>query len=130
MSSSNSTPVAGQCQLTQEQVETKRLKILSESEQLWQFLEEQKPLLLARLEELDKEIEKRRDENIAKLLEELSCLNDMISELEGKCQQPASEFLQAVDEGIDHRSQDGVEDGGYFVQVSQCSSVWEHVDNE
>ncbi|CAM5097805.1 unnamed protein product [Natator depressus] len=77
-----------------EQVETERLKILSESEQLWQFLEEQELLLLARLEELDKEIEKRRDENVAKLLEELSCLNDMISELEGKCQQPASEFLQ------------------------------------
>uniref|UniRef100_A0A452HKD7 Tripartite motif containing 39 n=1 Tax=Gopherus agassizii TaxID=38772 RepID=A0A452HKD7_9SAUR len=71
-----------------------RLKILSEFEQLRQFLEEQERLLLARLEELDKEIEKRRDENIAKLLEEISCLNDMISELEGKCQQPASEFLQ------------------------------------
>ncbi|CAM5158066.1 unnamed protein product, partial [Eretmochelys imbricata] len=79
-----------------EQVETERLKILSEFEQLWQFLEEQERLLLARLEELDKEIEKRRDENIAKLLEELSCLNDMISELEGKCQQPGSEFLQVL----------------------------------
>nr|XP_032640481.1 E3 ubiquitin-protein ligase TRIM39-like [Chelonoidis abingdonii] len=79
-----------------EQVETERLKILSEFEQLRQFLEEQERLLLAQLENLDKEIEKRRDENIAKLVEEISSLNDMISELEGKCQQPVSEFLQDV----------------------------------
>uniref|UniRef100_A0A8C3I6Y5 RING-type E3 ubiquitin transferase n=1 Tax=Chrysemys picta bellii TaxID=8478 RepID=A0A8C3I6Y5_CHRPI len=82
--------------LTKEQVETERLKILSEFEQLRQFLEEQEQLLLARLEELDKEIEKRRDENIAKLSEEISRVNDMISELERKCQQPASEFLQSL----------------------------------
>uniref|UniRef100_A0A8C0GHS4 Uncharacterized protein n=1 Tax=Chelonoidis abingdonii TaxID=106734 RepID=A0A8C0GHS4_CHEAB len=79
--------------LTKE-AKTERLKILSEFEQLRQFLEEQERLLLAQLENLDKEIEKRRDENIAKLVEEISSLNDMISELEGKCQQPVSEFLQ------------------------------------
>uniref|UniRef100_A0A8C8SPF7 Tripartite motif containing 7 n=1 Tax=Pelusios castaneus TaxID=367368 RepID=A0A8C8SPF7_9SAUR len=77
-----------------EQIETERQKIVSEFEQLRQFLEEQECLLLARLDELDKEIAKERDENITKLSDEISCLGDLICELEGRCQQPASEFLQ------------------------------------
>ncbi|XP_074872925.1 E3 ubiquitin-protein ligase TRIM39-like [Carettochelys insculpta] len=79
-----------------EQIETERLKVLSEFEHLRQVLEEQEHLLLARLEELDKEIEKRRDEKVTELSAEISRLSDLISELDGKCRQPASEFLQDV----------------------------------
>uniref|UniRef100_A0A8C3HTC8 B30.2/SPRY domain-containing protein n=1 Tax=Chrysemys picta bellii TaxID=8478 RepID=A0A8C3HTC8_CHRPI len=71
-----------------------RQKIVSEFEQLRQFLEEQERLLLAQLEELDKEIVKIQDENVTKLSEEISRLSDLISEIEEKCQQPTSEFLQ------------------------------------
>uniref|UniRef100_A0A674ICJ2 Zinc finger protein RFP-like n=1 Tax=Terrapene triunguis TaxID=2587831 RepID=A0A674ICJ2_9SAUR len=75
-------------------IEAERQKIVSEFEQLRQFLEEQERLLLAQLEELDKEIVKIQDENVTKLSEEISRLSDLISELEEKCQQPTSQFLQ------------------------------------
>lgn len=67
---------------------------MSEFEQLHQFLREQERLLLARLAELDQEIVKLQDENVTKLSKEISRLSEQISELEGKCRQPASEFLQ------------------------------------
>uniref|UniRef100_A0A8C3FXX9 Zinc finger protein RFP n=1 Tax=Chrysemys picta bellii TaxID=8478 RepID=A0A8C3FXX9_CHRPI len=75
-------------------VETERQKIVSEFQQLRQFLEEQERLLLAQLEKLDEEIVKIQNEYITKLSEEISCLSELISEMEGKCQKPVSEFLQ------------------------------------
>ncbi|EMP25602.1 Butyrophilin subfamily 2 member A1 [Chelonia mydas] len=60
--------------------------------QLWRFLEEQERLLLTQLEKLDEEIVKIQKENITKLSEEISHL----SEMEGKYQKPANEFLQDV----------------------------------
>ncbi|CAM5104942.1 unnamed protein product [Natator depressus] len=78
------------------QTETERQKIVSEFQQLRQFLEEQERLLLAQLEKLDKEIVKIENENITKLSEGISCLSELISEMEGKCQKPGSEFLQDV----------------------------------
>uniref|UniRef100_A0A8D0GI32 RING-type E3 ubiquitin transferase n=1 Tax=Sphenodon punctatus TaxID=8508 RepID=A0A8D0GI32_SPHPU len=77
-----------------EKLDTKRQKIVSKFEQLRQFLEEQELLLLVQLEELRQDIEKGQKENATKLSKEISHLGDLISEMEGKCQQPASEFLQ------------------------------------
>ncbi|KAM7145551.1 zinc finger protein RFP-like isoform 2-T2 [Macrochelys suwanniensis] len=78
------------------QIQEERQKIVSEFQQLRQFLDKQERHLLARLEKLDKEIVKIRNENNTKLSEEISHLSELISELEGKCQKPASEFLQDV----------------------------------
>ncbi|XP_044838496.1 tripartite motif-containing protein 10-like isoform X2 [Mauremys mutica] len=78
------------------QLKTERQKIVLEFQELHQFLEEQERLLLAHLEELNKEIEKRRAEYVAKLSEELSSFSSLISEMEQKCQLPASEFLQDI----------------------------------
>uniref|UniRef100_A0A8C3HA03 Zinc finger protein RFP n=1 Tax=Chrysemys picta bellii TaxID=8478 RepID=A0A8C3HA03_CHRPI len=74
-----------------------RQKIVSEFQQLRQFLEEQERLLLAQLEKLDKVFVKIQNEKITKLSEEISYLSELISELEGKYQKPASEFLQSLD---------------------------------
>uniref|UniRef100_A0A8C3HCP6 RING-type E3 ubiquitin transferase n=1 Tax=Chrysemys picta bellii TaxID=8478 RepID=A0A8C3HCP6_CHRPI len=71
------------------QTQTERQKIVSEFQQLRQFLEEQERLLLAQLAELDEAIVKIQNENITKLSEEISRLSELISELEGKCQKPA-----------------------------------------
>uniref|UniRef100_A0A8C3HMU4 Zinc finger protein RFP-like n=1 Tax=Chrysemys picta bellii TaxID=8478 RepID=A0A8C3HMU4_CHRPI len=79
----------------QKQLETEKQKIVSEFQQLRQFLEEQERLRLAQLEELNQEIEKGRAEYVAKLSEEISSFSSLISEMEQKCQQPASELLQA-----------------------------------
>ncbi|XP_039373017.1 E3 ubiquitin-protein ligase TRIM41-like [Mauremys reevesii] len=85
-----------ECQELLKQLQTEKQKIVSEFQQLRQFLEEQERLLLAQLEELNKAIEKSRDEYVAKLSEELSSFSSLISEMEQKCQQPASEFLQDI----------------------------------
>uniref|UniRef100_A0A8C0J3P9 RING-type E3 ubiquitin transferase n=1 Tax=Chelonoidis abingdonii TaxID=106734 RepID=A0A8C0J3P9_CHEAB len=82
--------------LLQKQTEAERQKIMSEFEQLHQFLREQERLLLARLAGLDQEIVKLQDENVTKLSKEISRLSEQISELEGKCRQPASEFLNCL----------------------------------
>ncbi|CAM5158580.1 unnamed protein product [Eretmochelys imbricata] len=80
----------------QKQTQAERQKIVSEFQQLRQFLEEQEQLLLAQLERLDKEIVRIQNENVSKHSEEISRLSELISEMEGKCQKPASEFLQDV----------------------------------
>uniref|UniRef100_A0A8C3HXU9 RING-type E3 ubiquitin transferase n=1 Tax=Chrysemys picta bellii TaxID=8478 RepID=A0A8C3HXU9_CHRPI len=75
------------------QTQTERQKIVSEFQQLRQFLGEQERLLLAQLEKLDEEIVRIQNENVSKLSEQVSHLSELIGELEGKCQKPVSEFL-------------------------------------
>uniref|UniRef100_A0A8C3HM93 Zinc finger protein RFP-like n=1 Tax=Chrysemys picta bellii TaxID=8478 RepID=A0A8C3HM93_CHRPI len=67
------------------QLETEKQKIVSEFQQLRQFLEKQERLRLAQLEELNQEIEKGRAEYLAKLSEEISSFSSLISEMEQKC---------------------------------------------
>ncbi|CAM4652523.1 unnamed protein product [Lepidochelys olivacea] len=78
-----------------EKIKKERQRIGFEFQQLRQFLEEQERLLLARLEELDR-ITKWQKETVTRFPMEISHLNSLISELEGKCQQPASDFLQDI----------------------------------
>ncbi|XP_050775707.1 zinc finger protein RFP-like [Gopherus flavomarginatus] len=101
------------------QTEAERQTIMSEFEQLHQFLREQERLLLARLAELDQEIVKLQDENVTKLSKEISHLSELISELEGKCRQPASEFLQDI------RSTMTRSEEGKFQQLLEASSELE-----
>ncbi|CAM4556679.1 unnamed protein product [Lepidochelys kempii] len=76
--------------------QNKRQKVVSEFQQLRQFLEEEEHLLLAQLENLEKAIVKIQNDNVIKMSEEISRLSNLISDLEGKCQKPASEFLRDV----------------------------------
>ncbi|XP_078244729.1 zinc finger protein RFP-like isoform X2 [Pogona vitticeps] len=64
--------------------------------ELSSFLNEQEKLLLAQLEEVEKEIVKKREERLARLSEELSSLGGLIREMEQKHQQPPEELLQDV----------------------------------
>ncbi|XP_044838449.1 zinc finger protein RFP-like [Mauremys mutica] len=86
----------GESQEYLKQTQTERQKVVSEFQQLRQFLEEQERLLLAQLKKLDEEIVRIQNENVSKLSEQISHLSELISELEEKCQKPASEFLQNV----------------------------------
>ncbi|XP_062978472.1 zinc finger protein RFP-like [Elgaria multicarinata webbii] len=78
------------------QTDNERQDIVSEFQQLHQLMEEKKLVLLARLEELDKRILKRTDEHASKLSEECTSLSNFIQEMEEKCQQPGTEFLQDI----------------------------------
>uniref|UniRef100_A0A8D0DFS1 Zinc finger protein RFP-like n=1 Tax=Salvator merianae TaxID=96440 RepID=A0A8D0DFS1_SALMN len=75
------------------QLDNERKKIRSEFDQLHQFLEEQEECLLARLEQLEKEVMKEEKTITSKLSKEISSLSDLLSELEEKCKQSPSEFL-------------------------------------
>ncbi|XP_075765396.1 zinc finger protein RFP-like [Pelodiscus sinensis] len=78
------------------QTQAERQKIVAEFQKLQQFLEEQERLLLARLEQLDEETGRLQTDTVRKLSAQISHLSEQISELEGTCQKPASEFLQDV----------------------------------
>uniref|UniRef100_A0A670HQ70 Tripartite motif containing 11 n=1 Tax=Podarcis muralis TaxID=64176 RepID=A0A670HQ70_PODMU len=76
--------------------ETQRLKTVEKFRELRQLLEEQEKRLLNHVEEVEKEIAGRRDEQLARLSRKLSSLERIIQEMEEKRQQPASELLQDV----------------------------------
>ncbi|XP_059571073.1 zinc finger protein RFP [Alligator mississippiensis] len=78
----------------QQKAAAERQKIVAAFEQLRQFLEEQERLVLAELGELESRIEESQGETVTQLSEEISHLNSLIRELEGKCQQAASDLLQ------------------------------------
>nr|XP_056701874.1 E3 ubiquitin-protein ligase TRIM7-like [Euleptes europaea] len=79
-----------------EQTQTEKGEIVTECRQLCQFLEEQERLLLAKVEEVEKEIARERDEHLARLSVELSSLESLIQEMEEKIHQPVTELLQDV----------------------------------
>uniref|UniRef100_A0A8B9S0W8 TRI27 protein n=1 Tax=Accipiter nisus TaxID=211598 RepID=A0A8B9S0W8_9AVES len=79
-----------------EKTKTEGKKIVCEFEQLNQFLKDQERLLLTQLIDLDRAITRIQDEAVAKVLEEMSHLDTLIWEMEGKFQQPASQFLQDI----------------------------------
>ncbi|XP_060126753.1 zinc finger protein RFP-like isoform X2 [Zootoca vivipara] len=76
--------------------EMERLKAVEKFKELHQFLEEQEKRLLNHVEEVEKEIAEKRDEQLARLSRKLSFLERIIQEMEEKCQQPASELLEDV----------------------------------
>nr|XP_009931732.1 PREDICTED: zinc finger protein RFP-like [Opisthocomus hoazin] len=71
-------------------------KIVCEFEQLHQFLKDQERLLLTQLADVDRAIARVQEEAVAKVSEEMSHLDTLIWEMEGKFQQPASQFLQDI----------------------------------
>ncbi|XP_060095018.1 E3 ubiquitin-protein ligase TRIM7-like [Heteronotia binoei] len=75
------------------QTKGERQKVLIKFRQLQKFLEEQEKLFLAQMEEVEKEVARKRDQHLARLSEELSSLESLIREME-TCQQPASSLLQ------------------------------------
>lgn len=78
----------------QEELETEKVKIVCEIEELHHFMHEQERLLVARLDALQEKIVRRRDERVAQFSEDIAHLDDLITEVVEKCQQPAVEFLQ------------------------------------
>ncbi|XP_068034523.1 zinc finger protein RFP-like [Anomalospiza imberbis] len=76
-------------------------RLVREFQELRRFLEEQERLLLVQLGDLDRAIGRAQDEALAKVSEELSQLDTLIWEMEGKFQQPPSHFLQDIQQLLD-----------------------------
>ncbi|XP_067388280.1 E3 ubiquitin-protein ligase TRIM39-like, partial [Emydura macquarii macquarii] len=77
-----------------ERVKRHRQRILSEFEKLERYLSEEKKLFLQRLGEEEMETLKKLNENVTKLSQQCSLLQQLTAELEEKCQQPAAELLK------------------------------------
>ncbi|XP_061475037.1 zinc finger protein RFP-like isoform X2 [Rhineura floridana] len=83
-------------QADQDDVQTEKQKVEAEFNQIHEFLEKIEQFLIIILKKFDKEIVQKRDGAATKLSEEIERLDALISEVEEKCQQPASEFLQDI----------------------------------
>ncbi|XP_066473085.1 zinc finger protein RFP-like isoform X1 [Tiliqua scincoides] len=70
-------------------IERERQKTVDAFRLLREFLEEEEKLLLAQMEEVD-------EEDIARLSEELSSLENTIREMEEKCEMPPGELLKDI----------------------------------
>ncbi|XP_061475306.1 zinc finger protein RFP-like [Rhineura floridana] len=79
------------------QLEVAGQKIRSSFEQMQNLLEEKKCFCLAQLGVLKKELERRQEENITRLSETVSHLSNMITAMDEKHKQPATEFLQDIE---------------------------------
>ncbi|XP_060615428.2 zinc finger protein RFP-like isoform X2 [Anolis sagrei] len=99
----------------QTQLDLEKMKIKSLFEGMQRFLEEKQHFCLAQLEDLEKEMEKRQDKTLAKLAKEISQLSLLITEMEEKCLQPVSNFLQDIKNSL-IRCEKNL--GGYVPDVS------------
>ncbi|XP_077187166.1 E3 ubiquitin-protein ligase TRIM7-like [Paroedura picta] len=88
------TDVAVKSQDLLRQTGVERQKVVAELRKMHQFLEEQEKLLLAQVEEVEKEIAREKEQELARLSTELSSLESLIQEVEKKIQHPVAEFLQ------------------------------------
>uniref|UniRef100_A0A8C0G070 Uncharacterized protein n=1 Tax=Chelonoidis abingdonii TaxID=106734 RepID=A0A8C0G070_CHEAB len=75
-------------------IELERQMLISEFEGLRQFLHDQEHLLLGQLEKMEKGITKKQNENLTELSKEISLLNQLITDLKEKIQQPVLELLK------------------------------------
>ncbi|XP_030066112.1 E3 ubiquitin-protein ligase TRIM39 [Microcaecilia unicolor] len=78
------------------ETDIKRQKLVSEFEELHQFLNKEKQILLSRLEEKKMMIFQRIRKNVTQLEEQCSTIMRLISEIEKKTQQPSAELLKDV----------------------------------
>ncbi|XP_015678721.2 E3 ubiquitin-protein ligase TRIM39 [Protobothrops mucrosquamatus] len=77
-------------------IEKKKKNVVAEFRELQLWLEGQEKLLLASMEETEKDIMAIKEKRLAKHMEDLCSLDDLIQEIEEKHQQPASKLLQDI----------------------------------
>ncbi|EMP26942.1 HEAT repeat-containing protein 7B2 [Chelonia mydas] len=80
----------------EEKVRAQRKLIVAEFAKRHQVLEEEEQLLVCRLEQEEEETLQKLRENAAFLVEQSSSLAQLITEIEQKCQQPATDLLKDV----------------------------------
>ncbi|XP_075769350.1 E3 ubiquitin-protein ligase TRIM39-like [Pelodiscus sinensis] len=82
----------------QRKVQAKREMIAGEFNKLHTLLREEEQLLLQRLAEEERETLQRLQEKVTKLSQQSASLQQLIAEIEGKCQQPVLELLKHVEQ--------------------------------
>ncbi|XP_062977782.1 zinc finger protein RFP-like [Elgaria multicarinata webbii] len=93
----NVLPVEEAAQEFKGRMEKVKVTIESQFHELHCYLYDQEDRLLSEMEEIEEEMEEKRNEHADRISQELTSLEEIIWELEEKCQQPASELLQDAD---------------------------------
>ncbi|XP_060094712.1 zinc finger protein RFP-like [Heteronotia binoei] len=83
-------------QKTLAQIEAEKGKIKSAFERMHSFLKEKEDFWLTQLGDLQKEIKKKLKDNITRISQRITSISYLTKEMEEKCQQPESEFLQNI----------------------------------
>ncbi|XP_042304490.1 zinc finger protein RFP-like [Sceloporus undulatus] len=95
-------------------LQEEKKKIKSPFDQIHTFLKEKLKTSLTNLRDLEKETEEKYKARVATLSEESSHLTDLITEVETKCQQLPSEFLQDIGSTLNRCKRKPV---GYMVHL-------------
>ncbi|KAH0630475.1 hypothetical protein JD844_013527 [Phrynosoma platyrhinos] len=124
----NIAPMEEAAQEYKERTNIQRRKIAAHFYQLQKYLEEQEKLLLTQIDEVETEITRRRDEHMVRISNELFSLERLIQEMEEKCQQPASEFLQDIQRTlVKYKERETFETPEVFTPELKLKT-WEFVD--
>ncbi|XP_068929244.1 E3 ubiquitin-protein ligase TRIM31-like [Petaurus breviceps papuanus] len=76
------------------QIQDKKLRIVSECQQFQEFLDVQKQLLLFHVEELEKDITCKKEQHATQVSQKISHLEKLINKMEEKASQTPSEILK------------------------------------
>ncbi|XP_067321611.1 zinc finger protein RFP-like [Anolis sagrei] len=111
-----------------EKTQREKEKTVAAFKHMHQFLEEQERNLLAKMEEIEKEISAKGEEQLARLSEELSSLSKLIKEMEEKHQQPASELLQNIRSALQgYKNKEEFETSAAFPSALKWK-IWDFCD--
>ncbi|XP_032998391.1 E3 ubiquitin-protein ligase TRIM7-like [Lacerta agilis] len=111
------------------QTDAEREKMVAEFRRIHQFLEEQEKLILAQMEELEKEIAAKREDHQARISGELSTLDSLIREMEEKLQEPASELLQDIGSFLQRsQAKENLEDPPVAFPPALKWKIWDFCD--
>ncbi|XP_036623041.1 tripartite motif-containing protein 10-like isoform X2 [Trichosurus vulpecula] len=76
------------------QIQDKKLRIMSEYQQFREFLDVQEQLLLAQMEELEKDITCKKEQHVTQVSQKISHLEKLINKMEERASKTPSEILK------------------------------------
>ncbi|XP_015685676.1 tripartite motif-containing protein 15-like, partial [Protobothrops mucrosquamatus] len=109
-------------------IEKERKNVVAEFRELQLWLEGQEKLLLARMEETEKEIMAIKKKGLAKHTEDLCSLDDLIQEIEEKHQQPASKLLQDIGSILKKYQAKKTYENPVDLLVDPMWTIWDYSD--
>ncbi|KAK9405741.1 zinc finger protein RFP-like [Crotalus adamanteus] len=109
-------------------IEKEKKNVVAEFRELQLWLEGQEELLLARMEETEKEIMAIKEKGLAKHTEDLCSLDDLIQEIEEKHQQPASKLLQDIGSILKKYQAKETYENPVDLLVDPMWTIWDYSD--
>ncbi|XP_058027696.1 zinc finger protein RFP-like [Ahaetulla prasina] len=109
-------------------IKKEKKNVVDEFRELQLWLRGQEKLLLARMEETEKDIMARKEEDLAKHMEELGSLDDLIQEIEEKQQQPASKLLQDIGSILKKYQAKEAYENRVDLLLEPKWTIWDHSD--